>query len=86
MDEEVHSDETLNEASDEAVKRLEAEYDSVKVISVVQREGSLPRVEYDGMTQAEVSTILLRALLFLSIDELVFEILEDFFEESEEED
>lgn len=65
--------------SDEVFAQLEEDYRETKIINVVQRRG-IPSVTWDPrLSENDVVATLVKALLFMTIDEF----LSDIFEEDE---
>lgn len=71
---------------DELLAKLEQEYETTKVISIVCREGRPPKVESpNDLPESEVISTLLKTLLFLCVDELIYDIIDEVFDEDDEE-
>ena len=63
---------------DEVFERLEKEYARTRIITVIQRENSSPRVQWDdSLTEAEVVTNLFKALLYMTLDDYVMEMFDE---------
>lgn len=70
----------------EILKNLEEDYASTKIISVVWQEGQLPKVVWDGLPEAEVIATLFRALLFMTIDDFIYDAMDGFMDEDDEDE
>ncbi len=75
----------MSDPQDEIFARLEKDYAATKIITVVQREGEVPKVQWDdSLTEDQVVANLFKALLFMTLDEYIMEVFEEMSEEEEE--
>lgn len=78
----------VSELSDDTFQELAKQLSGTRIISVVQRGDSPPTVQWDpSLSENDVIANLLKALLFMTLDEYVSEMLDDMLgeEESDEE-
>ena len=70
-----------------AFEELEKEYSTTKLIHVIQRGDDPPTVQWDnGLSENDVIANLVKALLFMAVDDYVMEIFSNMVEDSDDED
>lgn len=67
---------------EEAMRRLEAAWAETKLITVIKKGDEAPRVEWDkSLTEDEVIAHLVRAIMFMAVDEYLLDMLDEPDEE-----
>lgn len=77
----------MPEKDDEVLTELEKHYGNTKIIYVIQKGDEPPKVQADpGLTENDVIANLVKALLFMSMDEYILEILDHLDPDDEDDD
>lgn len=72
---------------EEMFSRLEKEYEGTRFITIVHREDRAPTVQWDpALTENDVIAGLVRAVLFMTLDEYVSDIFDDILELDEDDE
>ena len=71
---------------DEVLSQLEKNYKSTRLIYIIQKGDDAPKVQWDpGLTENDVIANLVKALLFMTVDDYIMEIFEELDEDDEDE-
>lgn len=66
----------MNPQDNEIIRKLEDEYSETKLITIIKRGNSVPKVEWDiNLSEDEVIATLVKALLFMTIDDFLVEMI-----------